>query len=216
MSESGPQSAIYHASVYHARVRPKRHALRYRVFYLLLDLDRLGALDQGSRLFAYNRTGLVSFHDRDHGDGSGRPAADWVRAKLAEAGLEAAGHRIFALTLPRLFGYVFNPITVYYGYRRDGSLGAVLYEVNNTFGDRHGYLVGISSAGASQRHRHRHGAPKAMHVSPFNRVEGRYDFKIVEPMEGLPVALDCRARDEEKQGVACDRPELGTAQNVPR
>jgi hypothetical protein len=169
-------SAIYEGAVTHARVSPVRHAFRYRVFALLLDLDELDAL-KPSRLFARNRAALASFHDRDHGDG--RPLRAWVDAKLGEAGLEAGG-AIRVLCYPRLFGYVFNPLSVWYCHAKDGALAATIYEVHNTFGERHAYVL---PAGPSQE------CDKAFYVSPFLSLDCRYSFDVRPPGADILVAI---------------------------
>jgi uncharacterized protein len=169
-------SAIYEGHVTHTRIYPRRHAFTYRVFSLLLDLDELDHL--GLRHFARNRTALASFHDEDHGDGH-TPLRDWAKAKLAEAGIEADG-AIRLLCYPRLLGYVFNPLTVWFCHRADGTLAATIYEVHNTFGERHAYVL---AAGSTQE------CDKAFYVSPFLSLDCRYDFHIVPPGENVVVAI---------------------------
>ncbi|HTO27933.1 MAG TPA: DUF1365 domain-containing protein, partial [Devosia sp.] len=129
-------SGIYTGMVVHKRLRPRRHRLSYRVFSLLLDLDELPALSL--RWLAVNRPGLLSFREADHGDGGAlRP---WVTARLAGAGIVADGP-VRLLCYPRMLGYVFNPLTVYFCHRQDESLAAVIYEVHNTHGERHAYVL---------------------------------------------------------------------------
>ncbi|MGH8483171.1 MAG: DUF1365 domain-containing protein, partial [Pseudomonas sp.] len=115
-------SAIYTGRVVHQRLRPKRHRLRYRVFSLLLDLDELPSLSL--RWLKVNRPGLLSFREADHGDGG--PLRPWVAAQLAEAGMVADGP-VRMLCYPRMLGYVFNPLTVYFCHGRDGALAAIIY-----------------------------------------------------------------------------------------
>ncbi|HEY2069963.1 MAG TPA: DUF1365 domain-containing protein [Rhizomicrobium sp.] len=169
------KSAIYEGSVTHARIFPRRHAFRYRVFSLLLDLDEIDSLNL--RLFGRNRAAVASFFDRDHGDG-GAPR-DWANARLAEAGLAADGP-IRVLCYPRLLGYVFNPLSVWFCYRKDESLAATIYEVHNTFGERHSYVL---PAGAPQE------CDKAFYVSPFLSLDCRYDFRITPPGEDVLIAI---------------------------
>ena len=137
-------SALYFGTVVHARFRPKRHDLRYRVFAMLLDLDELEALGRTSRLFSHNRFNLFSFLDRDHGPGDGQPLRQWITGVLVDAGIDIGRGAIRVLCYPRILGYVFNPLSIYFCHRPDGSLAAVLYEVNNTFGQRHSYLLPVS------------------------------------------------------------------------
>ncbi len=174
-----PSSATPHAllpgTVVHRRLWLLNHRLEYRVFSVLLDLDRLDELDQSCRLFSRNRFNLLSFHDRDHGPRDGTPVADWVRRELAAANLPRPD-RIELVCFPRVLGQVFNPISVHFCWRA-GALIAILYEVRNTFGDLHGYLVPI----AADRPMHSHGCAKEFYVSPFLPIAGRYQFRVSAP-----------------------------------
>ncbi|RVT92004.1 DUF1365 domain-containing protein [Rhodovarius crocodyli] len=181
-------SAIYEGAVVHSRLRPVRHRLRYRMLNLLLDLDEMPGLSDRLRLFGHNRRALFSFHDRDHGDGSAVPLARQIDGWLAGAGLQTGG-RILALCMPRVLGMVFNPITVYFCHRADGTLQAMLYEVNNTFGQRHSYLLPVTDQGPDIRQR----CDKRFYVSPFMDMDQSYAFRLTRP--GETVALGVEARD---------------------
>ena len=135
------RSTLYVGSVMHRRLRPRRHRLRYRVFWMLLDLDEIDRLPHIFRLFSRNRFNAVSFHDTDHGDGGATPLRAQVERHLAAAGIALDGGAIRLLCMPRIFGYGFNPLSVYFCYERNGLLAAILYEVHNTFGERHSYLI---------------------------------------------------------------------------
>jgi uncharacterized protein len=176
-------SALYDGAVVHRRFRPRAHRLRYRLFQLLIDLDELPALDRGLRLFGHNRPAVFSLHDRDHGDGAGRPLRGQIEALLARAGLDAGGGPIRLLSMPRVLGYVFNPLSLYYCHRADGELAAVVLEVSNTFGERHFY------AAAAQRGAARSGCAKALFVSPFLSMDMTYDFRLAAPGESAEVAI---------------------------
>jgi hypothetical protein len=181
-------SAIYHGQVVHTRFRPVRHRLQHRLMWLLLDLDELPALARRLRLFSFNRFGLVDFRERDHGDGSTRPLRAQIEAQLRQAGLEPDGGAIRVLCMPRVLGSVFNPISVFFCHHADGSLQAVLYEVNNTFGDRHVYLIPVDEADA----RHtvlRQSCAKRLHVSPFMDMAMTYRFRISPPGEHAMIAI---------------------------
>lgn len=182
-------SALYFGDVLHKRLRPRRHSLRYRVFSLLLDLDEVGDLQRRCRLFSHNRLNLFSFFDRDHGAADGTPPRDWAEGHLARAGIALPDGRIRLLCFPRVLGYVFNPLSVYYCYDRDDTLRAVIYEVRNTFGQRHSYLIPIDPGSAGALH---HQCAKAFYVSPFNTVEGEYRFSIAPPAETLAVVINQR------------------------
>ena len=182
-------SSLYRGLVTHRRVRPREHRLSYRVFWLLLDLGEIDALDRGLRLFSRNRFNLLSFHDRDHGDGSGGPLRPQIEAYLGRAGIDLHGGAIRLLTMPRVLGYVFNPISLYYCHRADGGLAAVVYEVTSTFGVRHAYVIPIRDED-QQAGLIRQGAAKALYVSPFMGMEMDYDFRGRAPGERLELVID--------------------------
>lgn len=179
---------LYAGLVRHARVKPRRHRLAYRVFMLLLDLDDL---DKGPWLFSHNRFNLISVHDKDHGDGSGAPLKVQAENALAGAGLAALGGPIRMLCMPRILGRGFNPLTVYFCHRRDGTLGAVIYEVRNTFGGRHSYVLPAAGVDGPVGQ----GCAKAFFVSPFMDMGLRYGFEISPPDETVSVGV--RAYDGE-------------------
>ncbi len=179
-------SGLYRGLVVHRRLKPRRHRMVYRVFTLLLDLDELPALDRSLTLFGHNRRALLSFHDRDHGPGDGSPLKPWVVQRLAEAGIELDGGPVRLLCYPRVLGLVFNPLTVYFCHRPDGALAAVLYEVNNTFGQRHCYLIPVNGDGDGLV---RQSCPKGFFVSPFLPMDLTYHFRIQPPGEQVAVAI---------------------------
>lgn len=182
-------SALYRGGVTHRRLRRRDHRLNYRVFWLLLDLAEIDGLDRRLRLFSRNRFNLLSFHDRDHGDGSGAALRPQIEAWLERAGVALEGGPIRLLTMPRVLGYVFNPISLYYCHRADGRLAAVVYEVTSTFGVRHAYVIPVpvedQAAGLI-----RQGAAKALYVSPFMGMEMDYEFRGHAPGERLDLTID--------------------------
>ncbi|HEV7305377.1 DUF1365 domain-containing protein [Ensifer sp.] len=180
-------SAIYVGEVMHARHRPRRHRLRYNVFSLLIDLAELEELDGGLRLFGHNRRALFSFHDGDHGDGKVGGLRNWVDAQLAEAGVDPAGLRIRLLCYPRILGYVFNPLTVYFCVTSSGEVRAILYEVCNTFNERHTYVIPVAPG---QDGRIRQACAKELYVSPFVPMNCRYDFRVDPPAENVRVIIN--------------------------
>ena len=179
-------SCLYAGEVVHIRRRPVRHRLSYRVFMMLLDLDELPLLNRPSRLFAYNRAGLVSFHDRDHGDGSGRPLRRQVEQALTSEGLPVPGGPIRLLCMPRLLGYVFNPLSVYFCHDKQGVLRSIVHEVNNTFGERHFYVL---EARAGEGGVVRQECAKQFRVSPFLSQVLDYRFTIEPPGERTSVHI---------------------------
>jgi DUF1365 family protein len=179
------RSALYAGTVMHQRLRPRRHHLSYGVFYLLLDLDEIETLARSSWLFRLGRLGLFSFNAPDHGDGSDTPLKLQVAEHLRAAGIVPDGGPIRLLTLPRILGYAFNPISVYFCHRRDGALAAVLYEVTNTFGDRHSYLIPVDSTETPILQH----SQKALHVSPFLDNDMHYNFRLIPPDERIDLAI---------------------------
>ncbi|MGN6148725.1 MAG: DUF1365 domain-containing protein, partial [Rhizomicrobium sp.] len=175
-------NAIYNGVVRHTRISPTQHSFRYRVFSLLLDLAEIDAYAKSSKLFAHNGNGMVSFHDDDHGDG--RPLRDWIRAMLQEANIEADG-RIEVLCYPRLWGFVFNPLSVWFCHRADESLAAIIYEVHNTFGERHTYVLPVTASDGPIKQT----CSKNFYVSPFLSMNCSYQFHIERPGETVLIAI---------------------------
>lgn len=182
-------SALYCGGVTHRRLRPRVHGLRYRVFWLLLDLAEIDDLDRRLRLFSRNRFNLLSFHDRDHGDGSGASLRSQAQAWLDRANIDIEGGAIRLLTMPRVLGYVFNPISLYYCHRADGGLAAVVYEVTSTFGVRHAYVIPVADADQGTGLICQ-AAAKALYVSPFMGMEMDYEFRGHAPGERLDLTID--------------------------
>lgn len=183
-------SALYAGAVMHQRLRPLRHSLRYRMFCLLLDLDELPALHRRLRLFSLNRFNLFSLHERDHGAPAGMSLRAHVAAQLASAGIEAGGP-VRLLAMPRVLGHAFNPLSIFFCENRSGELAAVLYEVRNTFGERHRYLVEVSPEHA-RAPTLRHACAKRFHVSPFMDMGLTYHFTLTPPgqRDALNVAIN--------------------------
>lgn len=188
------RSAIYEGDVVHERRRPRRHRLKYRVFSLLLDLDELPVLDRTFKLFGYNRRAPLAFYDRDHGPTDGGPLRPWVENHLRDAGLNPDGGAIRLLCYPRIFGYVFNPLSVYFCYARTGELLAILYEVCNTFKERHTYVIPVD--GPTDRVI-RQSCEKSMYVSPFIGMDAAYHFRIVPPAARTNIVI----RQEDADGL---------------
>lgn len=182
-------SALYRGTVTHRRLRPIVHRLKYRVFWLLLDLDEVDGLARRLRLFSHNRFNLLSFHDRDHGDGSGAALRPQVETWLKRAGIDLEGGSIRLLTMPRVLGYVFNPISLYYVHRPDGAAAAMVYEVTSTFGVRHAYVIPVPPEDQATG-LIRQGAAKALYVSPFMGMEMDYEFRGHAPGERLDLTID--------------------------
>ncbi len=202
--------AILHGEVMHARERPAKNAFRYRAFCLRLPLGRLGELDAcGVRL---NRRGLVAFFDRDHGARDGTALLPWIRALLDGEGVRADGE-IILYTFPRMLGYVFNPVSFWVCHASDGGVAAVLAEVNNTFGERHLYLIAHDD-GTPLGSGETLYARKDFHVSPFCRVAGSYAFRFHFDSTRWLARIDYT--DDENAGVLLRTHVSGRAEPLTR
>lgn len=171
--------------VRHRRLRPVDNAFEYRTYFLMLPLRRLR--EQPCATLARNRFAMLSFHDRDHGDGRG-DALDWLDELLRAEGIADADGEVWLQTYPRVLGYVFKPVSFWYCERADGSLAAIVAEVNNTFGERHCYLL----AGEQLAYGHDLTARKVFHVSPFSQIVGGYRFRFMR--SASPDGERCVAR----------------------
>lgn len=169
----------------HKRFVPFERAFRYRLALIDIDIDRLDEAARVSPLFAVNRPGLFSFHEKDHG-GAGRTGTlrEWADGMLARAGVNVRAGTIRLVTFPRHFFYKFAPISLWYGYDAAGALRGIIYEVNNTFGEHHCYVAKVDAP------RDVHMAEKAFHVSPFFDVSGDYRFTLRAPEATLDVVVE--------------------------
>jgi len=189
---SATTSCAYSGTVVHKRLVPTQHAFSYRVFSLALDVDEIDRLAGSLRLFSRNRWNVLSFHDRDHGNGDGKPIASHVRSVLRQAGLGHASARITLLCYPRLLGFVFNPLSVYFCHRQDGRLGAIVYEVSNTFHERKSYVIPVTADDGGVIAQ---SCAKEMYVSPFTSRSGRYGFHVLPPGERVVIGVDFSSVD---------------------
>lgn len=185
-------SNLYSGHVTHHRLRPKVHRLRYRVFWMLLDLDEIDGLSKKLKLFSRNRFNLASFFDRDHGDGNDVPLRQQAETMLRAAGCDAAGLTIKLFCMPRILGYGFNPLSVYFCYRQDGPLAAIIYQVHNTFGERHSYVLPVDEVADIIAQR----CDKDFYVSPFLGMDLSYDFRVQPPAERISVAIQGKEKDQ--------------------
>jgi len=183
------EPCLYLGHVMHMRLAPFAHRFRYAVFSLLLDIDRLEEICAGLRLLALDRFGLLSFYRRDHGARDGSDLRPWVEARLAEAG-RPRPHRIWLLGFPRILGVGFNPLSVYYCADAAGRVESVVYEVKNTFGDQHPYVL---AAEPDRDGTIRHSTAKDFFVSPFIGMDQVYAFTLRAPGRRLSVKI--RQRD---------------------
>ncbi|WP_332641453.1 DUF1365 domain-containing protein [Brevundimonas sp.] len=196
-------SALYVGEVVHHRVHGFHHRLRYRVWMVLADLDELSGLQDRLRLLR-RRLGPIALRTSDHGDRSGRPLRLQIESHLADAGIDIAGGPIRLLTMPRILGYGFNPISVFFCHTPDGALAALLYEVTNTFRERHSYLIAVPNPPPSGEGDHaKHGgggsaapirqtAEKQLFVSPFMDSDLTYDFTVRPPGDAVSLIVAVR------------------------
>lgn len=185
-----PEAAIslVPGRVMHARMKPKVHRFQYRVFNLLVDIDRLGEAARASRLFRIGPGfGLASFRESDHGDGQS-PLRAHVERLLAPAGVDLAGGRVLLLCYPRIFGFVFNPISLYFCYDSNDALLAMIYEVRNTFGEMHSYVAPVAQGELNEAGL-RQARDKIFYVSPFLDMPLRYHFRVLPPGETVKVRI---------------------------
>lgn len=179
-------SCLYLGRVMHARLRPFRHRFNYRVASMLVDLDELPALGRLWPLFGVERGGIFSFRAADHGPRDGRPLRPWITAELAKVGLDCG--RVRLLCFPRILGYVFNPLTIWFCEDAGGRIVAMLYEVKNTFGQQHCYLLPVAP-GRNPGAAIEQACAKGFYVSPFIAMQADYRFRVAEPGDRLSVVI---------------------------
>ena len=179
-------SSIYNGQVIHKRFKPKVHSFRYDVFSLLIDLSELETLDKQVNFFSYNKFNWISFYDKDHGDRDGSSLINWVQKNLRKNNISTENIKIKILCYPRIFGFVFNPLSVFYVYNSNGNLISILYEVKNTFGEQHTYIFRIEKdANLIQNN-----CSKKFHVSPFIQMNCNYFFRLLKPGNKISVIID--------------------------
>ena len=178
-------SCIYNGTVIHKRFKPKIHFFKYKVFSLLIDLSELNNLDKKIGFFSYNKFNLISFFDKDHGDRDGSSVINWVKKNLKENDVNCENIRIKLLCYPRILGYVFNPLSIFYVYDKNDKLISLLYEVKNTFGEQHTYIFKIK-----ENNLLKHNCEKKFHVSPFIEMNCSYFFRTLKPAEKVSIIID--------------------------
>ncbi len=195
MPDHALSSCLYFGRVAHERLRPVRHRFQYNVWCLLASLDELADLDERFTLFSFNRPNIFSFFERDHGPRDGSPLGPWIDRHLQAIGIDLAGGPVRLLCFPRLFGYVFNPLSVWFCYHSEGRLLAVLLQVSNMSGQWHNYLFAVAGA-------HGGGSPSAIFdkrfsVSAFTGMNAWYECSLVEPGERFDVLIREFEQNEE-------------------
>ena len=179
-------SYIYNGTVIHKRFKPKEHYFKYKVFSLLINLSELEELDKKINFFSLNKFNLISFYEKDHGARDGSSLADWVKQNLKANNIITENIVIKLLCYPRIFGYVFNPLSIFFIYDKDERLISILYEVKNTFGEQHTYIFRVENENKLIQNN----CSKKFHVSPFIEMDCTYFFKITKPEEKILVYID--------------------------
>jgi len=180
------ESFIYNGKVIHKRFKPKKHFFKYNVFSLFLDLSEIKEIDKRISFFSYNKFNLISFYEKDHGERNGSSLSAWVKSNLKKTGIKNNNIKIKLLCYPRIFGYVFNPLSIFFVYNKNLSLIAILYEVKNTFGEQHTYVFKTSL----RKKKIENKCEKKFYVSPFMDLSSKYFFKILEPQRKLSVVIN--------------------------
>ena len=181
------KSCLYVGSVIHKRFKPKEHFFKYKVFSLYLNLDEIDEVQKKIPFFSYNKFNLISFYDKDHGERDGSSLKLWVKKKLNEVGIGNEIKSVNLLCYPRIFGYVFNPLSIFFVFDKYSSLIAIMYEVKNTFDEQHTYIFKTKDNNLIKNH-----CDKKFHVSPFMDLNSTYNFKILKPGNKLSVIIDQR------------------------
>ena len=183
-------SKIYTGKVIHKRFKPKEHYFKYNVFSLLIDLNELEEINKYIKFFSYNKFNIISFYDKDHGDRDGSSIKLWVKKNLRNIGIMTEDIRIKLLCYPRIFGYVFNPLSTYFIYNKHSELISIFYEVKNTFGEQHTYIFKAHDEKTVQNK-----CKKKFYVSPFIEMDCEYHFKTLNPREQLSVVINQNDKD---------------------
>ena len=194
-------SCIYSGFITHRRFKPKRHFFSYKTFSFLIDLNEIETLDKKINFFSYNRFNIISFYDADHGARDGSPLIAWVKKTLAEAKINIGSGTIKLLCYPRLFGYVFNPLSIFYCYDENLKLKAILYEVKNTYNEQHTYVFSASSSSNLILHK----CDKKFYVSPFMEMKTFYNFRLLNPGKILNIFI----KQSDDEGILLTACQIG-------
>ena len=183
-------SKIYIGKVIHKRFKPKEHYFKYNVFSLLIDLNELEEINKNIKFFSYNKFNIISFFDKDHGDRDGSLIKSWVKKNLKRIGILTEDISIKLLCYPRIFGYVFNPLSTFFIYNKHSELISIFYEVKNTFGEQHTYIFKAQDEKTIHNK-----CKKKFYVSPFIEMDCEYHFKTLNPSEQLSVVINQNDKD---------------------
>jgi DUF1365 family protein len=193
-----PPARLWFGRTTHTRTAPFRRSFTHRIAMLEIDIGRLEEADRLSHLFSVERGNVISFRSADHGARSAAvPLRLWAEARYAEAGVNLDGGPIRLVTFPRVLGYGFAPISLWFGYGPDGECRGVIYEVHNTFGETHAYVSAFDGDQSMQ-------APKEFHVSPFQDVTGRYRFTLGQSREAMRLVVENLGEDGRQHVAGLD------------
>ena len=179
-------SSIYNGTVIHKRFKPKVHFFKYKVFSILIDISEINLLHKNLKIFSYNSFNIISFYDADHGPRDGTSVKEWVTKNLKDNQIDTKDIKIKLLCYPRIFGFVFNPLSVFFIYNKKYELISILYEVKNTFDEQHTYIF----KNRENENLIKHTCKKKFHVSPFIEMNCTYFFKILKPGDKISVIID--------------------------
>ena len=184
------ETCIYKGFVTHRRFKPLRHYFSYKTFSILFDLTELEDLHKKIGIFSFNRFNIFSFYNKDHGSRDGNDLTEWVKINLKKYNLNFNVSKIKLLCFPRVFGYVFNPLSIFYCY--DGNvLKAILYEVKNTFNEQHTYVFPVNNSSKIITQQ----CNKKFYVSPFIKMDTFYNFRLTEPDESIRILIKQTDKD---------------------
>ena len=191
------ETCIYKGFVTHRRFKPLRHYFSYKTFSILFDLDELEDLHKKISIFSFNSFNIFSFYNKDHGSRDGNNLTEWVKKNLKNYNLDFNVSKIKLLCFPRVLGYVFNPLSIFYCYDKN-VLKAILYEVKNTFNEQHTYVFPVNNSSKIITQQ----CNKKFYVSPFIEMNTFYNFRLTEPDENIRILI----KQTDKEGkvlVAC-------------
>ena len=200
------ETCIYKGIVTHRRFKPKKHFFSYKTFSILFDLDELEELEKKNYLFSLNKFNLFSFYNKDHGDRDGKDLKNWVIDNLKKFNIVFKVSKIKLLCFPRILGYVFNPLSIFYCYNENSELRAILYEVKNTFNEQHTYVFPVTKDAKIITQ----SCNKKFYVSPFIEMDTAYNFRLAEPKETLSIFI----KQTDQSGMLLSACQIGKKEQI--
>ena len=179
-----PRNLIYKATLMHCRLKPNIHKFIYNIFYFFINIDDLNGLNKKYIFFSYNKFNIFSINDKDHGFRNKTKIKSWLKEILKNIKINIFDTKIFIFTIPRILGYSFNPLTIFFCYDKKNNLKALIYEVKNTFNEQHSYIFKINKKLLKKKYL-KHSSKKNFHVSPFWPMHINYNFIITEPKKNF-------------------------------